>query len=75
MFSPFGFTPNEITLAPREDKIFGADLYPAPLAQSIIIFIPFRLKFFGKLSFKILIYLSFPSSNLFTLPSIFGSES
>ena len=33
---------------------------------------PFRLKFLGKLFFKIFIYFSFPSSNLFTLPNNFG---
>ena len=55
-------------------KLFGPDLYPAPFAQSMAIFIPFKLKFFGKLFFKILIYLSLASSNLLTLPRISGFD-
>ena len=61
-------------MAPKILRSFGPDLYPAPLAQSIAIFIPFKLKFFGKLLIKIFIYLSFASSNLFTLPKVLGSE-
>ena len=74
MFNPLGLTPTEKTLAPRSESIFGADLYPAPFAQSNTIRIPLRLKLLGKLLLKIFIYLSFPSSNLFTLPSNFGLD-
>ena len=38
------------------------------------IFKPYNLKLLGKLLFKILIYLSLPSSSLFTLPNISGLE-
>ena len=74
MFSPLGSTPIDKTFAPNSDNIFGADLYPAPLAQSTTNLIPLRLKSLGKLFFKILIYLSFPFSNLLTLPNNFGSD-
>ena len=43
-------------------------MYPAPFAQSIAIFSPFKLKFFGKFLRKILIYSSVPFSSLLTLP-------
>jgi hypothetical protein len=56
-------------VAPSSLNIFGADLYPAPFAQSITTFIPLRVKLSGKLPFKISIYLSFPSSSLVTRPS------
>ena len=56
MFNPFGFTPIEITFAPSDFNNIGPALYPAPLAQSITIFKPFKLKFFGKFFLIILIY-------------------
>ena len=43
----------EKTFAPKSESIFGADLYPAPLAQSKTMRMPLRLKSFGKLFFKI----------------------
>ena len=49
MFKPLGFTPIENTFAPKSERILGADLYPAPFAQSKTILIPFRLKLLGKL--------------------------
>ena len=61
-------------MAPKDFKSFGPDLYPAPLAQSIAILIPFRLKLLGKFDFKILMYLSLESSSLFTLPRIPGLD-
>ena len=66
--------PVEKTFAPKSESIFGADLYPAPFAQSKTIRISFRLKSLGKLFLNISIYLSFPSSNLFTLPNDLGSD-
>ena len=74
IFKPFGFVPIEITLAPSCESNLGAALYPAPFAQSIMIFIPLKLKFGGKFFLKILIYLSFPSSNLLTLPRVIGDD-
>ena len=74
MFKPFGDAPYSKTFAPRLLKSFGPDLYAAPFAQSITIFMPFKLKLLGKFFFNIFMYLSFASSNLFTLPKIFGSE-
>ena len=37
----------------KSDKIFGADLYPAPFAQSKTILIPFKLKSLGKFFLRI----------------------
>ena len=51
---PFGFTPIAITFAPKDLNSSGPTLYPAPLAQSITILMPLRLKFFVKFFFKIL---------------------
>ena len=42
--------------------------------SEITILVPFNLKFLGKFFLRILIYFSLPSSNLFTLPSIFGLD-
>ena len=64
-----------ITCAPNVFNNVGPDLYPAPFAQSITIFSPFKLKFFGKFLRKILIYSSFPFSSFLTLPRTFGLES
>ena len=50
MFSPLGFAPIDITLAPRLLSNFGAALYAAPFAQSKTILVPFRLKFLGKMN-------------------------
>ena len=55
IFNPLGDVPTVYTFAPKDFKSFGPDLYPAPFAQSIAILIPFKLKLFGKFSFKILI--------------------
>ena len=55
IFKPLGIVPTLYTFAPKDFNSFGPDLYPAPLAQSMAIFIPFRLKLFGKLLFNILI--------------------
>ena len=66
--------PTLYTFAPKDLKSLGPDLYPAPFAQSMAILIPLRLNLFGKLDFKILIYLSFASSSLFTLPRMFGLD-
>ena len=52
MFKPLGFIPIGITFAPRSLSNFGAALYPAPLAQSKTIFVPFKWKFFGKFFLK-----------------------
>ena len=37
MLKPLGDVPNSKTFAPKFLKSFGPDLYPAPLAQSIVI--------------------------------------
>ena len=58
MFKPLGDVPTSYTLAPKDFKSFGPDLYPAPFAQSMAILIPFKRKLFGKLLFKISIYLA-----------------
>ena len=72
IFNPFGLTPIETTFAPSDFSNCGPDLYPAPLAQSITIFKPFKLKFFGKFFLRILRYFSFPFSSLLTLPRLLG---
>ena len=51
MFIPFGLVPTSKTFAPKDLSNFGALLYAAPLAQSIAILVPFKLKLFGKLFF------------------------
>ena len=43
----------QITFAPKFFNNLGAALYPAPFAQSKIIFNPFKLNFFGKLFLSI----------------------
>ena len=52
IFKPLGWMPIEKTFAPKDFNNFGPDLYPAPFAQSITIFNPFKLKFFGKFFLK-----------------------
>ena len=74
IFKPLGSTPIEITFAPKSNRSFGADLYPAPLAQSITIFIRFKLKFLGKFFLRIFMYFSLAFSILFTLPKFFGLD-
>ena len=60
------------TFAPSDSNNLGADLYAAPLAQSIAILMPFNEKVFGKFFFKILIYSSVAFSSLLTLPRLLG---
>ena len=60
ILSPLGLTPIEITFAFSDFSKNGPDLYPAPFAQSITIFIFFKLKFLGKFFLKIFIYFSLP---------------
>ena len=74
IFRPLGLTPIDFTFAPSELSNSGPALYPAPLAQSITIFNPFKSNFLEKFFFKILIYSFVPLSNLFTLPSFSGLE-
>ena len=74
IFKPFGEVPTLYTFAPKDFRSLGPDLYPAPFAQSIAILIPFKLKFSGKLDFKISMYLLLAFSNLLTLPRIFGLD-
>ena len=52
MFRPFGFVPSWYTFAPRDLNNKGPDLYAAPLAQSIAILIPFKVKADGKFFLK-----------------------
>ena len=70
IFNPLGDVPISYTLAPKDLRSFGPDLYPAPFAQSIAILIPLSLKFFGKFFFKISKYISLASSSLLTLPKV-----
>ena len=55
IFKPFGFIPIAITFAPKDLSNSGPALYPAPLAQSITILKPLRLKSLGKFFFNIFI--------------------
>ena len=72
ILNPFGLIPIDITFAPRFLSNLGAAIYPAPFPQSKTILVPLKWKLLGKFFFNILIYLSFPSSSLLTLPSKLG---
>ena len=52
------------TFAPSDSNNLGADLYAAPLAQSIAILMPFNEKVFGKFFFKIQDPRTFGSKNI-----------
>ena len=63
-----------LSALPKDWIIFGADLYPAPFAQSNTILVFFNLKFLGIFFLKIFKYSSVIDCNLLTLTNIFGFD-
>ncbi len=74
ILNPFGLLPITFNFAPSDLINFGADLYPAPFAQSRTTLKLFNLKFLDNFFLQILIYSSVPVSNLLTLPNFFGLD-